>query len=137
VNAVRERRFPVMYSPEKPPFFTTRNKKDLMENEVRNEEQINKEVDQIHKETQPALYEHNPSAKAVFEQYEKTMQEYNDKIMQITNKIKDERPELIRYLEEMTVTIPDEKYPEVTIKRLQEYYESLIALLDKYILEHP
>ncbi|HVD98623.1 MAG TPA: hypothetical protein VNB90_10505 [Cytophagaceae bacterium] len=108
-----------------------------MENEVRNEEQINKEVDQIHKETQPALYEHNPSAKAVFEQYEKTMQEYNDKIMQITNKIKDERPELIRYLEEMTVTIPDEKYPEVTIKRLQEYYESLIALLDKYILEHP
>lgn len=108
-----------------------------MENTPKSQTEINKEVDKIHKQIQPALYEFNPKSKPLYEQYEETLREYNEKIMKITDKIKDERPELVKYLEEMTVTIPDESHPEMTIKILQEYYESLIALLDKYILEHP
>lgn len=108
-----------------------------MEKEELKSQEISKKVDEIHKEIQPALYEHNPDAQKVFEEYEKTQQEFNDKILQVTTKIKDEHPELTKYLEEMTITIPDERYQEVTIRNLKEYYESLIALLNKYIMEHP
>ncbi len=63
--------------------------------------------------------------------------EINSKILKITMKIKDKYPELSKYLEEMQVTIPDEKKPEITQKKLVAYYESLNSLLNKYILEHP
>jgi hypothetical protein len=36
----------------------------------------------------------------------------------------------------MPITIPDEKDPEITLKNLKTYYDSLKAMLDKYILEH-
>jgi hypothetical protein len=109
----------------------------MEENMRKSETEIKKTVDNIHKEIQPALYEFNPKSKPLYEEYEKTLMEYNEKILKVTDRIRDERPELVKYLEEMTVTIPDENHPEVSIKNLQEYYESLIALLDKYILEHP
>ncbi len=106
-----------------------------MDQEVKSESEISKQVEKIHTEIQPALYEHNPKSTEVFEQYEKTTQEFTDKILKITEKIKDQYPELSKYLEEMTITIPDEKYPEITIKNLQEYYESLISLLNRYVEE--
>jgi hypothetical protein len=39
---------------------------------------------------------------------------------------------LSKYLEEMPVTIPDTKNPEMNIKTLQDYYNSLESLLKKY-----
>ena len=36
----------------------------------------------------------------------------------------------------MSITIPDETKPEVTIKKLQAYYESLNSIVTIYILEH-
>ena len=108
-----------------------------MENKPKSQTEITKEVDKIHKQIQPALYEFNSKSKPLYEQYEETLREYNEKIRKITDKIEAEHPELIKYLDEMTVTIPDDNHPEMTIKALREYYESLIALLDKYILEHP
>ena len=62
--------------------------------------------------------------------------ELNSKILKITMKIKDQYPELSKFIEEMSMTIPDEKNPEVTVKNLKAYYDSLKAMLDKYILEH-
>jgi len=66
-----------------------------------------------------------------------TEKDLNAKILEITMKIKDHYPELSKYLEEMTVTIPDKQSPEVTIQGLKTYYESLNDMLNKYILEHP
>lgn len=66
-----------------------------------------------------------------------TEKSLNSKILEITMKIKNEHPELSKYLEEMPVTIPDEKNPEITTKNLKTYYDSLNVLLNKYILEHP
>jgi hypothetical protein len=66
-----------------------------------------------------------------------TEKELNAKILKVTMTIRTEFPELSKYLEEMQVTIPDEKNPEVTIKKLKTYYDSLNAMLGKYILEHP
>ncbi|HAQ21414.1 MAG TPA: alpha/beta hydrolase [Prolixibacteraceae bacterium] len=68
---------------------------------------------------------------------EKLILDLNSKILKITMTIKDDYPELSKYLDEMPVTIPSEKDPEVTLKLLNEYYESLQALLNKYKIEYP
>lgn len=62
-----------------------------------------------------------------------TEAELNDKILKITVMIKDKYPELEKYIGEMPMTIPDEKDPEVTIKKLREYLNSLNLILRKYI----
>lgn len=56
----------------------------------------------------------------------------NEKILAITNKIRERDPELLKYLNEMPVTIPSLKNPEITAKTLTSYYESLVALFDEY-----
>jgi hypothetical protein len=60
----------------------------------------------------------------------------NAKILKITMTINEQYPELYKYIEEMQATIPDEKNPEITIKNLQAYYDSLNSMLNNYILEH-
>ena len=66
----------------------------------------------------------------------KTEKELNDDILKITMKIKSEFTELSKYLEELAVTIPDTEDPEINIKHLQNYYDSLEALLKKYETNH-
>ena len=61
----------------------------------------------------------------------KTEKELNEKIMSLTMKIRENRPELIKYLEEMPITIPIESDPEISLKILKDYIESLKNLLDK------
>ncbi|MFE3867232.1 hypothetical protein ACFX5E_03975 [Flavobacterium sp. LS2P90] len=62
----------------------------------------------------------------------KTEKEIEEAILKITMKINTEYPELSKYLEEMPVTIPDIKNPEINIKILQDYYNSLDSILKKY-----
>lgn len=61
--------------------------------------------------------------------------ELNEKIMVITMKIQKEYPELSKYLNELSVTIPNEKKPKINDRVLSEYYESLVKLLSTYKLE--
>ncbi len=67
----------------------------------------------------------------------KTEHELNDDIVMLTMKIQSEYPELIKYLDEMPITIPDEKKPEITLKNLQAYHYSLLTLLEGYKKEKP
>ena len=62
----------------------------------------------------------------------KTEKELNDDILNITMTIKDTFPELSKYIEEMPITIPNSSNPEINIKTLTDYYESLEGLLKKY-----
>ena len=64
-----------------------------------------------------------------------TEKELNSKILAITMQIHKDYPELSKYLNEMPVTIPDEKRPEMNNKVLKDYYESLNNMLKKYTLE--
>lgn len=105
-----------------------------MDNVSKENSELNKKIEKIEKQIQPALYEQNLDMTKVNEEAEKDL---NSKILEITLKIKDKYPELSKYLDEMTVTIPDEKKPEITLGNLKIYYDSLDALLRKYILEHP
>ena len=66
----------------------------------------------------------------------KTEAELNDNILKITMTIRNEFPELMKYLTEMQVTIPDVATPEINIKILQDYYDSLQDLLRKYAPNH-
>ncbi|WP_264564286.1 hypothetical protein [Flavobacterium sp. N3904] len=66
----------------------------------------------------------------------KTEKELNEKILKTTLLIKTEYPELSKYLLEMPETIPDVKNPEMDIKVLKEYLNSLKEILDKYAPNH-
>ncbi|MFV8393423.1 hypothetical protein [Flavobacterium sp. LB2P6] len=66
----------------------------------------------------------------------KTEKELNDAILKITMKIRNEYPELSKYLSEMPVTIPEISNPEINIKTLSDYYESLENILKKYSPNH-
>jgi hypothetical protein len=68
---------------------------------------------------------------------EEIEKDLNSKILKVTMTIKEQYPELSKYLEEMPATIPSDKDPEITLKNLSEYYESLNSLLNEYKLEHP
>ncbi|MES2559456.1 MAG: hypothetical protein V4590_06935 [Bacteroidota bacterium] len=66
----------------------------------------------------------------------KTETEWNAEILGITLKIQSQFPELSKYITEMPVSIPDVQHPEITIRNLKEYYESLETLLVKYKVNH-
>lgn len=64
------------------------------------------------------------------------IQQLNNDILKITMKISENFPELSKYISEMPVSIPDTDDPEITIKNLSEYKESLELLLKKYEKNH-
>jgi hypothetical protein len=72
-----------------------------------------------------------------------TEKELNKKILKITMLIQEQYPELTRFLEEMTETIPSPIFgegqgevPEININNLKEYYNSLNSLVENYVHEH-
>lgn len=65
-----------------------------------------------------------------------TEKEINAKILKITMTIKNQYPELSKYIEEMPITVPDEKNPKITLTNLNMYYDSLNSILNKYIEEN-
>ena len=66
----------------------------------------------------------------------KTESELNDAILKVTMTIHNEFPELMKFLNEMPVTIPEVSNPEINTKILQDYYNSLENLLKKYAPNH-
>jgi hypothetical protein len=68
--------------------------------------------------------------------YERIDKDLNSKILKITMDIKENYPELSKYIEEMPVTIPNEQNPEMSLRNLKSYYESLNTLLNDYISMH-
>jgi hypothetical protein len=98
-----------------------------------NEQSKNTELieasDKLKKELQPDIYNNKDKT----ETYQEIEKDLNSKILEITMNIKDNYPELSKYLEEMPVTIPDEQNPDITLKNLSSYYDSLNSLLNKYI----
>lgn len=51
-----------------------------------------------------------------------------EQIAQLTEKIRQDHPELIRFIDEMPITIPDETNPHITNRILKDYYESLLNI---------
>lgn len=62
--------------------------------------------------------------------------ELSDRILAVTLEIQENYPELMNYVAEMTETLPDEKDPDINRRKLQEYYDSLIAMVKNYKKNH-
>jgi hypothetical protein len=65
-----------------------------------------------------------------------TEKQLNDAILKMTLTIQNEYPELSKYLIEMPATIPDASNPQINIKTLKDYYESLNSILKEYTPNH-
>jgi hypothetical protein len=65
-----------------------------------------------------------------------TINALNKMIISITMEIKEKYPELEKYLNEMPITIPNQKRPEINMDALQKHYDSLVNLLIKYKNNH-
>jgi hypothetical protein len=66
----------------------------------------------------------------------KTEKEIEANILTTTMKIQQQYPELSKYLTEMPISVPNVENPEINIKNLQDYHNSLLELLNKYIPNH-
>jgi len=64
-----------------------------------------------------------------------TENELNAKIMAKTLEIQEKHPELFEFLNEMPITIPDVNKPEINIKILSDYYNSLCNVLKEHIIK--
>lgn len=58
------------------------------------------------------------------------------KILNMTNNIQENYPELSEFLGELPVTIPDNESPEINVDNLRAYFDSLTSLLENFIREH-
>lgn len=67
----------------------------------------------------------------------KTMATLNSDIMAITMQMEMLYPELLQYMGEMPVTIPNQESPVINGATLNDYYHSLALLLNKYADSHP
>lgn len=65
-----------------------------------------------------------------------TLDEINAKIMKVTTAIRENYPELHKYLNEMPVTVPSDKDPHMDVQILTQYYESLVTVFRNYVAEH-
>ena len=66
----------------------------------------------------------------------KTTQELLQDISTLTRDIETKYPELYKHLDENPVTIPNMEHPNIDNKALQDYLNSLKALVKKYQEEH-
>ena len=64
-----------------------------------------------------------------------TEKELNAAILKKTLMIQEKFPELSKYIEEMPITTPVSN-PEITIKSLANYHNSLESLMEKYAENH-
>lgn len=62
----------------------------------------------------------------------KSEKELLTEISIITREIEEENPELLKYLDETPMTIPDVENPDVDIKQLEDYLETLKEIKRKY-----
>ena len=66
----------------------------------------------------------------------KTEEQLNQEILDTTTMIRNEYPELLKYLEEIPLTIPVDNSPEMNIKALTDYAQSLKNIIIKYGIQH-
>lgn len=67
--------------------------------------------------------------------YNEKERRINSHILNITMLIMNKYPELSKYIEEMPITIPTDSNPEITLRKLQDYFDSLCLIVHNYKLE--
>jgi hypothetical protein len=65
-----------------------------------------------------------------------TTDDLNKEIMDITMKIRAAFPELMKYITEMPVSIPNSEQPQINDAALKDYHNSLLLLFNNYAAGH-
>ena len=65
-----------------------------------------------------------------------TEKKINELIINITNCIHKNYPELVEFIDEMPITLPDQKHPELNVRSLTSYYNSLVNVVEEYEENH-
>lgn len=65
----------------------------------------------------------------------KDVEALREKILEITEIINVKFPELVKFLDEMPLILPNDKHTKVSLQDLSEYYQSLDSVLKKYEIE--
>lgn len=65
-----------------------------------------------------------------------TEEQLNSEILQLTEQLKQLHPEVYETLNEVPITVPNTLAPEVKIKHLKDYLESLKVILRRYEKTH-
>ena len=65
-----------------------------------------------------------------------TKLDINKSIIKTTTEIYDKFPELSKYIDEMSVTIPDNPAPKINNEVLKDYQVSLDSFKNKYAVTH-
>lgn len=60
-----------------------------------------------------------------------TREEIMFRLNQITLLLQEKRPELVDFMNEMPMTIPNETNPEINLQVLSDYYDSLTLLYSR------
>ena len=66
----------------------------------------------------------------------KTEKELNAAILKISLFIQESYPELSKYIGEMPASVPNKTNPEISLKTLSDYLNSLEELVTKYAPNH-
>ncbi|TXE16736.1 hypothetical protein ES692_11800 [Psychroserpens burtonensis] len=66
----------------------------------------------------------------------KRLQDIENQIIRLSNSIAVNYPELYATLDENPVTIPSKVHPDIEIKNMEDYLESLKQILKQYIKTH-
>jgi hypothetical protein len=74
----------------------------------------------------------HPTFKRLFVRTMRNEMELNNDILRMTLLIREQSPELSKYIGEMPVAIPVAADPQINATILEEYYQSLHVLLIKY-----
>jgi hypothetical protein len=102
-----------------------------MSYQSKSELSLNKKISNMEESTEPTLYGEN--AALVLDE---RMKRLTSKILKITLHIKHIHPELSKFIEEMPISTPDENNPEISLKNLKTYFDSLIAINNEYEKQH-
>lgn len=57
-----------------------------------------------------------------------TIHDWNEKITRLIEQIRQDHPELIKFIDEMPITLPDEINPRITVSALKDFYETLLNI---------
>ena len=66
----------------------------------------------------------------------KTVADWEQDIVSLTSKINQDFPELIKYINEIPVVVSGDDDTEINIKNLEDYYNSLLTVLNTYSKTH-
>ena len=67
----------------------------------------------------------------------KTFEKLSRELRELTDTIQEPHPELVKYMDELPISVPAEKGRKKDLELLEEYRDSLRSILSRYTQKNP